>query len=339
MRRIILRILRILRILHISATAFSNLLRCGEEFVAIFFHARASRNITAGAGLKTMLNRRGNKSKLLPSLMPLFPANVTTFIDMFCGSLAVSCAMLDSVRYVIANDADRDVSNLYHVWRDRPAELAAALEVVPYHSDILRRFREQPETDDLWRAVAFIYKSNFSFLSNGETLKFGPSNARQIALNAIRDGLAAINRIQFMSCDFRDVLPRISWRHERDKHSAFIYADPPYCGTDCATYGAATWTEQDTRDLFALLTESGLRFAISEFDGAFVRELARKNLLTVTTLGERRNIANRKTEILITNYAPQPQQASIFGIAGVQAGLSDVETARLYERAGNEKAA
>ena len=27
---------------------------------------------------------------------------------------------------------------------------------------------------------------------------------------------------------------------------------------------------------------------------------------------------NRKTEILITNYAPQPQQASIFGLAGVQ---------------------
>ena len=286
-----------------------------------------------------MLNRRGNKSKLLPSLLPMFPANVVTFVDMFAGSLAVSFAMLDRAKYVIANDADRDVSNLYHVWRDKPAELAAALETVPYHSDILRRFREQPEQDDLWRAVAFIYKSNFSFLSKGETLKFGASHSRQIALNAIRDGLAAINRIQFMSCDFRDVLPRISWRRPSDTRGAFVYADPPYCGTDCASYGAAPWAEQDTVELFALLTESGLRFAISEFDGAFVRELAREHLLTVTTLGERRNIANRKTEILVTNYAPQPQQASIFGIAGVQAGAGRDNAARLYERAGSEKAA
>ena len=286
-----------------------------------------------------MLNRRGNKTKLLPSLLPLFPAGVVTFIDMFAGSLSVSCAMLDRAKYVVANDADRDVSNLYHVWRDRPAELADALEVVPYHSDVLRRFREQPEQDDVWRAVAFIYKSNFSFLSNGETLKFGASHSRQIALNAIRDGFAAINRIQFMSTDFRDVLPRISWRRPSDTRGAFIYADPPYCGTDCASYGAPPWTEQDTVDLFALLSQSGLRFAISEFDGAFVRDLAMEHLLTVTTLGERRNIANRKTEILITNYAPQPQQASIFGIAGVQAGAGRDNAARLYERAGNEQAA
>ena len=286
-----------------------------------------------------MLNRLGNKSKLLPSLLPLFPANVTTFVDLFCGSLAVSFAMLNRAKYVIANDADRDVSNLYQVWRDKPAELADALEVVPYHSDVLRRFREQPEQDDVWRAVAFIYKSNFSFLSKGETLKFGASNARQLALNAIRDGFAAINRIQFMSTDFRDVLPRISWRHPRDKRQAFCYADPPYINTDCATYGAAPWHEQDTVDLFALLTESGLRFAVSEFDGGFIRDLAREHGLTVTTLGERRNLLNRRIEVLLTNYAPQPQQASIFGIAGVQAGAGRDNAARLYERAGNEQAA
>ena len=305
MRRIILRILRILRILM------------------------RRRNITAGEGLP-MLNRLGNKSKLLPSLLPLFPANVVTFIDMFAGSLAVSCAMLNRAKYVIANDADRDVSNLYQVWRDRPAELADALEVVPYHSDVLRRFREQPESDDIWRAVAFIYKSNFTFLSNTQTLKFGAGNSRQIALNAIRDGLAAINRIQFMSTDFRDALNRIAWRHPRDTRSAFVYADPPYINTDCATYGAATWTETDTVDLFAMLSQSGMRFAVSEFDGEFIRDLAAQYGLTVNTLGERRNIANRKTEILITNYAPQPQQASIFGLAGAQAGAGRDNAAKLY---------
>ena len=47
-----------------------------------------------------MLNRIGNKSKLLPSLLPLFPAGATTFIDLFAGSLSVSFAMLDRAKKV-----------------------------------------------------------------------------------------------------------------------------------------------------------------------------------------------------------------------------------------------
>lgn len=81
------------------------------------------------------------------------------------------------------------------------------------------------------------------------------------------------------------------------------------------------------------MTESGLRFAVSEFDGEFIRDLAAQHGLTVTTLGERRNLMNRKTEILVTNYAPQPQQFSIFSgfCADVDAGRG--ETARLYDGA------
>ena len=285
-----------------------------------------------------MLNRLGNKSKLLPSLLPLFPANIVTFIDLFAGSLSVSCAMLDRARYVVANDIDADVANLFFIWKNRPDELSDALEVTPYHSEVLARFKAQPEQDAVWRAVAFVYKSNFSFLAKGETLKFGASHARELSLQAIRDGFRDINRIQFMSTDFRDVLPRIAWRHERDKQAAFIFADPPYVNTE-NNYGAAPWTQQDTQDLFAVLTASGMRFAISEFDGAFIRDLAQQHGLTVTRLGERRNLENRRTEVLLTNYAPQPQQYSIFSgfCADVDAGRG--ETARLYDGAAKEKAA
>ena len=260
-----------------------------------------------------MLNRLGNKSKLLPQLLPLFPKHIVTFVDLFYGSGAVSHAMLSKCKYLIANDLDADVANLFDVWRTRPAELADALEVVPYHSDVLRRFREQPESDDIGRAVAFVYRSNFSFLSKGKTLKFGASNARQIALNAIKEGFRHIAKIQFLSVDFRRVLDSVCVRHERDLKGFFVFADPPYLGTEHDSYNMATaWTTSDTADLFELLSSSGMRFAISEFDGAFVRDLAREHGLTVTVLGERRNIGNRRTEVLITNYNPQPAQASLF---------------------------
>lgn len=183
--------------------------------------------------------------------------------------------------------------------------------MTPYHSAVLARFKAQQEQDAVWRAVSFLYRSNFSFLAKGETLKFGASHARELTLQAIRDGFAAINRIQFMSTDFRDVLPKLSWRHPRDMAGAFVYCDPPYVGAE-NNYGAAPWTQQDTQDLFAVLTASGMRFAISEFDGDFIRDLAGRHGLTVTAIGERRNLFNRRTEVLITNYAPQPQQYSIF---------------------------
>ena len=260
-----------------------------------------------------MLNRLGNKSKLLPQLLPLFPARITSFIDMFAGSLSVSVAMLDRAKYVIANDIDSDVSNLFEIWRTRPEELASALTIVPYHSNVLKAFRETTEGDPLWRAVAFVYRSNFSLMAKGETLKLGQSNSRQLTLDAIRQGFAAISKIQFMSCDFRECLDKICWRHDRDKGQAFIFADPPYLGTEHDAYNlTATWGREDTQDLFEMLSKSGLRFAVSEFDSPFILELAAQHGLFIHDIGERRNIGNRRRELLLTNYATQPAQPSLF---------------------------
>ncbi len=46
---------------------------------------------------------------------------------------------------------------------------------------------------------------------------------------------------------------------------------------------------------------SGLRFGISEFDHPTVLKLAKEHGLRVTTIGERHNLRNKRTEIYITN--------------------------------------
>jgi DNA adenine methylase len=43
-------------------------------------------------------------------------------------------------------------------------------------------------------------------------------------------------------------------------------------------------------------------FAMSEFDNDFILNQAKERGLNVITIGERNNIKNRRTEILITNY-------------------------------------
>ena len=75
---------------------------------------------------------------------------------------------------------------------------------------------------------------------------------------------------------------------------------PPYLGTDNNYEGS--WTEADTADVFTVNMESGIRFAISEFDHPFVLEQAKHHGLNVIEIGERQNLKSRRTEILITNY-------------------------------------
>lgn len=49
-----------------------------------------------------MLRRLGNKTRLLPKLLEFFPNDIQTFIDMFMGSGAVTFAMVERCKYVIA---------------------------------------------------------------------------------------------------------------------------------------------------------------------------------------------------------------------------------------------
>jgi DNA adenine methylase len=85
----------------------------------------------------------------------------------------------------------------------------------------------------------------------------------------------------------------------------FIYADPPYLNTVDTYSDSLTWTEKDCTDLLDCLTETKCKFAMSEFDNEFVLSEAKKRNLNIIVIGERHNLKNKRTEILITNYEKQ----------------------------------
>ncbi len=86
---------------------------------------------------------------------------------------------------------------------------------------------------------------------------------------------------------------------KNDKQNSFIYCDPPYLGT--TDNYSNSFTEDDSIRLFNCLQNAGCKFAISEFDNDFVLNQAKERGLNVVYIGERKNIGNRRTEILITN--------------------------------------
>lgn len=147
----------------------------------------------------------------------------------------------------------------------------------------------------------FIFLSNFTYLGKGTTMCFGTENPKGIILKNIDATQKYLENVQFANRDFKSFFEQL---RERNSDDTFIYCDPPYLGTD-DNY-ETSFTEQDSEDLFNLLMQSKCKFAVSEFDHPFILEQAQKNGLNTLIIGERQNLKNRRTEILITNYEQQP---------------------------------
>lgn len=202
-------------------------------------------------------------------------------------------------RHNIVNDYDSEVYNLFRVIIDRKDELEEFWQIMPLHEDLWKYWKEQPEADPIRKAARFLLFSNFSFMGRMVTMKFDRSNTWALALQRMSDVQKALQGVQLMNADFRDVLPRISLRDGGHKN-AFIYCDPPYLGTKGGNYDS--FSIRDTTDLFDSLQASNCRFAVSEFDHPYLLELSHERNLNLIPIGERQNMKNRRMEILITNY-------------------------------------
>lgn len=245
-----------------------------------------------------ILNRLGNKTRIAQDIIQHFPQH-RTFIDMFfgAGGIFFNKPLAD---YNFCNDIDDDVFNLYQVLKTDKENLIKEIEIMPMTENLLKHWNFNTETEPLQKAVRFIMLSNFGYMGKPNTMVFGQSygNQKKSTLSKIDATFERIKFAQFMCCDFRKVLSKVQFRD--NENEAFVYADPPYIGTD--NNYSQSFTEQDTKDLFELLVNSGLKFAISEFDNDFVMSLANDYKLNIITIGERQNMKNRRTEILVTNY-------------------------------------
>lgn len=245
-----------------------------------------------------ILNRLGNKTRIADKVVSCFPPH-RTYIDMFFGAGGIYFNK-PTADYNFCNDIDDDVYNLYSVLQTQKKELVEAIEIMPVSESLLKYWNNNKETEPIKKAVRFLMLSNFGYMGKPETLCFGQSygNQKRSTLSKINETFDKLKFVQFMCTDFRKVLPKIQFRE--NKHEAFIYADPPYLN-QTHTYKEG-FTEEDTTDLFQILVDSKIRFAISEFENEIALELAEKHELNVITIGERQNMKNRRTEILITNY-------------------------------------
>lgn len=263
-----------------------------------------------GRAFYMILRRLGNKTRISADIIKHFPQH-KCYIEPFFGAGGMFFNK-PKAKYNIVNDLDSDVFNLFNVITNNKDELEKIFYMMPVHQDLLNYWKKNNEIDPIKKAIRFLFLSNLTYLGKGQTLSLTAyNNSKEIMYNLIDITYKLIFDVQFANMDFRNFLKNISFddRGNNGTKTAFIYCDPPYLGTD-NNYESG-FTEKDSIDLFNSLHETGCKYAISEFNHEFILKQADTRGLNIITIGERQNLKNRRTEVLITNYK---NHATLFDI-------------------------
>lgn len=249
-----------------------------------------------------ILRRLGNKSKIAMDIQKYFPPH-KIYIEPFFGAGGMFFNK-PKVSYNFLNDIDGDVINCFDVLVRQKDELKYYLEMMPYDQRFWDRAKEGKPVNNVEKAVYFLFLSNCGYMGKPDTLHFVTRKSKSFLLNQLEATYRYIVECgcSFTNSDFRRMLKQLVFVD--NIHTSLIYADPPYLnGTNNYSH---SFTEADSLDLFNCLHETGCKYAMSEFDHPFILEQAKQRGLNVVYIGERQNLKNRRTEILVMNYNQVP---------------------------------
>ena len=229
--------------------------------------------------LKSPLNYIGGKYRLLPQIMPYFPADIATFADLFCGGANVAVNV--AADRILCSDINSKIIEMFQVFQKMPVEkILARIEGSIRRFGLSKEneagflaFREHynraPNPIDLYTLTCFSFNYQFRFNSHMEyNNPFGRSRSR-FSENMKKNLVAFAECLQ--SCDIhfacRD-FTKTNLSHFGPQD--FIYCDPPYLITtgsyNDGRRGFQDWGEAEEEQLYRLLDRADakhLRFALS----------------------------------------------------------------------------
>ena len=233
---------------------------------------------------KTLIafNYFGGKFTFVDYLYEYFPEH-THFIDVFCGSMAVTLnkpfSQIDT-----ANDINSEVVNFFKVLRTQPTELIAQLELTPVSREEYNNSWYKEQLSDLEKARRFYVRTRQSFYGLGSqrqnkgwhcTKTISRANRSETvskwnhSLEKLEPLIEKLRNIQIENRDFRELIPKL------DFEGAFFYCDPPYpeaCRSSKNDY-RYDFTDQDHQELASLLHQCKGKVMISSYDCQLMRDL------------------------------------------------------------------
>lgn len=241
------------------------------------------------------LNYTGGKYKLLPQIFPLFPDNVDTFVDIFCGGCNVGINA--SANRIICNDLDSNLIGLFNYFKSIKHDvLKKKIDTIiehyklsdsqtngyefyncnsgdglcKYNRDKFLNLRTDFNSLDsknenyylyLYVLIVYAFNNQIRFNSEGKyNLPVGKRDFNIKMQNKLESFLSNISSITFQNQSFTDIVP------DQLNENDFVYADPPYLIT-CAGYNENNgWNENLENQLLSYLdslTEKNIKFALS----------------------------------------------------------------------------
>lgn len=225
---------------------------------------------------KSPMNYIGNKYRLLPQMLEIFPAETDTFLDLFCGGLDVSVNV--NARRIYANDINCYLIGIYNAFVSQKKQETINYLVTQKQKYALSKtnaegylaLRQAYNDSDrnpldlfLLMNYAFNYQIRFNSAHEFNT-PFGKDRSSwNDSLKArLPEFIDRIKHVKFSSLDFREM---------KIKGVTFIYADPAY-SLSIGSYndgkrGFKGWSLKDDIDLMDYLDAAdrkGIQFALSD---------------------------------------------------------------------------
>ena len=271
------------------------------------------------------MNYMGGKGKLLNQILPLFPKDINTFVDLFTGGCNVAVNV--NANKIIANDLCTQVIDTYKGIQNNNTEKAIKMiEKIINEYDLSKENKEgylklrnnyndgNKEWYVFYTLLAYSFNNQIRFNKKGEfNMPFGKgrSSFNPTLKKKFEDFSNAIHNknIKFTNNDFKKL--NIDKLGEND----FVYLDPPYLVTE-ATYNTG-WNEETEKELLSLcdkLNDKGIKFAISnvlEHNGSkneILIDWSKKynvNYLNYDYSNcnyHKKDNGHKSVEVLITNY-------------------------------------
>lgn len=246
--------------------------------------------------IQSSLNYTGGKYKLLPQILPNFPEDIHTFVDLFCGGCSVGLNV--NAEHVILNDIEPHLISLLKAIRFVNSRCGEEIDSIilryrlsestkhsyeyygcdgskglaSYNKEAFMKLRDDFNAMDidtpykwimLYTLIVYGFNNQIRFNSKGEyNISVGKRDFNSRMRSKLESFVSRLNSVNPEICnkDFREF--GISNLTKDD----LIYADPPYL-LSCATYNElGGWTEKDEKDLYVYLdglNSRGVRFALS----------------------------------------------------------------------------
>jgi DNA adenine methylase len=262
--------------------------------------------------MKTPITYYGGKQTLLKYLLPLIPQH-KIYCEPFFGGGAVFFAKRKSDVEVI-NDINGEVINFYKVIKTKFSELQKEIQSTLHSRELYKQaievYKNPKKYSDVKRAWALWTTTNQGFAGMIGSWGFGKDDSKEAALANKRDAFTKdyeqrLTKVQVESNNAIKVINRC------DDKETFIYADPPYIGSDQGHYKG--YTESDYRELLDTLAKVKGKFLLSSYPSkiltAYINKYKWKVQKITKSIAVTKHTDKVKTEMIVMNYDPTKMKA------------------------------